>query len=344
MRIIYIGSAAGTSGQRAAALRRLGHEVQHVDPYAALPKSRVIRSWSFRSGAFGLARRVESYVTSQCQGKFDVLFVDNGELVSKRLVRRLQDVSRKSILYNLDNPFTPRDGRRWRLLKAALPSYDLFVTPRESSVTAAQQHGARETLRIWQSADELTHKPVSLSSAERRRYGSEVAFVGTWMPERGPFMKRLLDRGVPLRIFGPRWDRAAEFPLLRSCVTLGGLGDEEYVKAIAGTRIALVMLSEGNADLHTTRSVEIPSIGTLMCAPRTPDHCIMYDEDREAVFWEGADECADKCLALLEKPGLAAQIAQAGRERQKRNGNYNERALERVLDSVNGQGTGHVNL
>ena len=104
------------------------------------------------------------------------------------------------------------------------------------------------------------------------------------MPERGPFLLRLVERGVPLRIYGARWNLAPEYERLRACVASGNLVGDDYVKAIRGAEIAIGLLSKGNEDLHTTRSLEIPAIGTLFCAERTSEHLAMYEDGEEAVL------------------------------------------------------------
>ncbi|WP_395664793.1 hypothetical protein [Methylocella sp.] len=58
-------------------------------------------------------------------------------------------------------------------------------------------------------ADEAVHRPIELSAEDHARYDAEVVFVGTWMPERGPFMQRLVERGVPLRHLWPALEQGA---------------------------------------------------------------------------------------------------------------------------------------
>ncbi|MCK1616111.1 glycosyltransferase family 1 protein [Bradyrhizobium sp. 159] len=183
-------------------------------------------------------------------------------------------------------------------------------------------------------ADEIAHRSVDLSAAEKAKFTSQVSFIGTWMPERGPFLRHLIDRGVPLTIFGPRWDKAPEFSALKQHVRLGALSPEDYVKAVQCTSIAIGLLSKGNEDLHTTRSIEIPAIGTLFCAERTSEHIEMYTEGEEAIFWNSVEECANKCLGLLEDPPRIARISRAGHARALQNGYFNENLVNSVLRHV----------
>lgn len=335
MKVLYIGPDGGTCRQRRLALERLGHAVRVVDPFAALPRNRWIRAWSFRTGALGLSPLVERSVLARAgDGDFDVALVDSGELVGPGLVRLLKRRAGRVINYNPDHPFAARDGRRWRLFLKALPHYDLFITPRRSSAEAAVQAGARRVLQTDFAADELVHRPRELDPAARARFASEVAFVGTWMPERGPFLARLVEAGVPLKIFGPRWSKAPEYPVLEPHVVEGELDGEAYADAIRGAKIAIGLLSKGNEDLHTTRSLEIPALGVLLCAERTADHLAMYREGQEAVFFDDADECAAQCLALLRAPERIAAIAAAGLRRVRENRAFNEPLMAGFLEAA----------
>lgn len=334
-KILYVGPNDGTSRHRFRALQRLGHDVELVDPFRAIAGSSFWPAWGFKTGYAGLERTITRYVLGAIRSdRYDVVWVDNGETVGRHLARALRARCDHMVNHNLDNPFTGRDGWRWRLFLAALPVYDLFVTPRRSSQIAAMQAGAVRAVEMMQSADEEVHRLAVLTDADRQKFGSEVVFAGTWMPERGLFMKQLLQRGVPLRIIGPRWTKAPEYEVLAAVVTSAGMDDDTYVKVISGAKIAVGLLSSGNDDIHTTRSLEIPAIGTLFCAPRTPDHEKLYDDGKEAVFFRDADECADLCLALLADDPRRRAIASAGHARANRNQRYNERICSDILEAL----------
>jgi hypothetical protein len=336
-RILYIGPDGGNCRQRRRALERLGCEVTAVDPSRALPEGFWVRHWCHWTGALGFERRITRDLLSHIAGRsFDLAWLDPGDLAGPSAISAVRAAAPVVINFNLDNPFVSRDRNRWRLFRKALAEYDLCVYPRRSSVEAALLAGARRALLIDQAADEVENQPITLTPSDEARFASEVAFVGTWMPERGPFLARLVDRGVPLRIYGTRWRKAPEFPRLKSRIVLGHLGPEAYAKAIQGTKIAIGLLSKGNQDQHTTRSMEIPAMGALFCAERTADHVRLYKDGVEAVFWNDADECADRCLELLACPGRIRQIAQAGQRRVRQNRAFNETMLSRVLAEAMG--------
>ncbi len=331
MRILLLAPASGTSLHRFHALQRLGHDVHLVDPRPSSLSGRIARFWTHRTGALGSSALVMSHLAAKLDSRrYDIALVDGGELLGPEHIRLLRSVVPFVVNFNQDNPYVDAEGRRWQLFLRAVSSYDLVVTPRATSAAAAREAGAKRVIQVTFAADEVVHRPPE-PQPDR---SLDVVFAGTWMPGRGPFLVRLLELGVPLRIFGPRWTKAPEFGALSSVVTNGYLGDREYVDTIASAKIGLALLFAGNRDLHTTRSLEIPAIGTLLCAERTPDHAAMYRDGEEAVLWTDAEDCAAKCLELLRDEERIALIAKAGRERVLRNGCFNERVLAQILSEA----------
>ena len=333
--ILYVGRQTGTSGHRLAALRRLGFDVTLADPYAILPSNKLVRAWAYKSGALGLEGIVYAFLDTFLKGKsFDAALVDNGELLSARSVRRIRDAAKAVGVFNQDNPFTQRDGFRWRLLRKALPTYDIYITPRLSNVAQGYEVGARNVLRVWFSADEIAHKSRAINPRDDLPFTAAVSFVGTWMPERGPFMLKLIESGVPLKIFGARWSRDPNYDKLAPFVAGGELLGDDYAATIATSKVSLALLSQGNADLHTTRSLEIPTIGGLLLGKRTTEHLCLYREGEEAVFWDDAEECAEACMKLLQHDDLRQSIAAAGQIRALSNNHYNERWLSEMVQAL----------
>ena len=81
---------------------------------------------------------------------------------------------------------------------------------------------------------------------------------------------------------------------------------------IQKAKIALCLFAEDNLDTITARSIEIPAIGTLMVSLRTPALKKILIENREAVYFSDAKECAIKCEYYLNNPKLRKKIAAMG--------------------------------
>ncbi len=331
--ILYLGPDRGTCLHRAQALRRLGHKVTILNPYSFIPSGKWAQKWIVETGGLFFERAVEQGVLSSLpSSRFDLVYVDGGELVGPSLVRRLKDRFGTVINYNIDDPYGTRDRKKWRLYLKSVPFYDLVVVIRNLNVPEAKAAGARSVLLVSRAADEVAHAPRKLTSEEREHWASEVAFIGTWMPERGLFFRKLIQLGVPLTIYGDRWQKAKEWPVLRPYHRSAGLwDDEQYALAIQGSKVCLGLLSKGNRDLCTQRSFEIPFLNSVLCAERTSEHLELYREGEEAAFWKGPEECAKTCESLLSDERWRERIAASGRRRCIENGTINECVMARIV-------------
>jgi spore maturation protein CgeB len=60
----------------------------------------------------------------------------------------------------------------------------------------------------------------------------------------------------------------------------------------------------------------------------------MYEEGKEALFWDDPAECALKCEYALSNSDTRAAIAAAGRGRIHANGDFNERIMESIIGRI----------
>lgn len=334
LKILYLGGGSFYDDQ-CDALRRCGHDVRQIDPNLPWKENWFLWRWIYETGGVGVNRIACSKMANKIGDEhFDIAWVGGGALLSPSFLEALRRNCKLIINYNPDNPYVSRDRQLWRLFKTTVPNYDLIVVPRRSNIQQAIQAGAKNVRFEFFAADESVLLNIGDSDDRFYRRKQGVVFAGTWMPGRGAFLLKLIESGVPLRIYGQRWRRAPEYEKLRNCVVDAPAWGRAYREAIASAWIALGLLSEGNCDLHTTRSMEIPAIGAVFCAKRTSDHEELYDDKKEAVFWTGPEDCAQICLDLLSDAGRMKSIIRSGRARALENGHFNEKLVTKVLDAA----------
>jgi spore maturation protein CgeB len=248
-------------------------------------------------------------------------------------VQRLRTLNRPVILYNTDDPTGRRDGHRFDSLLRAVSYYDLCVTVRETTAAELLNHGARAVRHVWMSYDEIAHRPFNRLADIPAAFRSEVAFVGTWIPgeNRDQFLLSLIEKGISLSIWGDAWQKSPGWDAIQPFWRGRSIYGRDYVAAIQGAKLVLGLLSKGNRDLHTTRSVEIPYAGGLLLAERTTEHLKLYKDGKEAVFWADAEECAALCEQLLNDDQLRESIRARGAQKVRAAGLGNEDVLRDIL-------------
>ena len=338
MKILYIGDAFehSTSTHRANALRRLGHEITHINPRATLPHWRIVGGLSVRLG-YGIFAPLINQVVKKALTRqtFDLAWIDAGSELGPAVYHLLRRSGLRIINYNVDDPFSSRDGRKWNLYRKSVSLQDLTVVVREENVAEAKAAGARRVMRVYRSYDPVAHNPVVLTNAEKERWASEVSFIGTWMPERGPFLVRLLELGVPLTIRGDWWQKAPEWGKLKSAWKGPGIYGRDFVAATQVSRVALGLLSKGNRDRHTTRTAEVPFIGgAVFCAERTDEHERLFIHGKDAWLWRDAAECSAFCKKALIDEAARLRMAENARACIHGHGLSNDQVLAFILSNI----------
>jgi spore maturation protein CgeB len=237
------------------------------------------------------------------------------------------------ITFNNDNPY--EDGDRftlWRHYHRLIQFCDIncFARPSDLAFASTERVPNPNWIKFWYIHG--FHRPLQRIDEQ---FCNDVVFAGHYEPDgRAETMEYLLQAGVNLQLFGSEWESAGKHNLLTS-KEIRILHDEDYVKAIAGAKIGLVFLSHRNRDQYTIRCFEIPACGTMMIAPRTPVLQSLYNEDREAVFFESREELLDKIHFYLAHDDARSRIASAGHRRCVSGKNSNiDRAAE-MMDTAN---------
>lgn len=335
LNILYLGPISGTCLDRANAFRRLGHNVNHINLRELLPNSLWIDRVLWHLGGLLFEPLILQRLFKKLANcRFDLCYVDGGDLVSPKVINLLRQYAPKVINYNIDDPLGSRDGLRFVAYRKSLPFYDLCVVMRQKNVNEAINLGANQVLRVFMSADEVMHAPRVLIEEDYKNWESEILFIGTWMPERGSFILALIQQGLPITIRGSGWQKSPEWSRLKPFWKGPAVYGDDYAKAIQCAKVNLGLLSKGNRDEHTTRSLEIPALGGFLCANRTSEHLEMYEEEVEAFFWDDAEECAAMCRLALSDNVKRQLIAKAGQKRLNENGHYNERVLNKILNAA----------
>lgn len=334
LRIAYVGGGSGTSQQRAKALSRLGAHVIHIDPWKWIASNRLLQRLHLQTGYAFIGPVVDEKIFRGVQDAApDVIWVNHGEFLGRRVLARLRGVGAPIVNYVADNPFSSECRRPFARFRRAVDLYDLVVVVFDHVVPLVKAAGARRVIRRYISADEVAHLSHGAFPHELRY---DVTFVGTWHADgRGEIIAELVDRGVPISLWGDRWNRDRRWDTIKRAWRGPGLHDDkEYAEVLGASRICLGMVNHSAGNQHTNRSTEIPAIGSLLCAERTQEHVGMYEDGVEAFFWSTPAECAAACLDLLRDEPRRAAIAARGRDRALRNGYFNEPTLRGILGEL----------
>lgn len=340
LRIVFLGDLwpGGTSLQRRLTMEGLGHVVEGVDataprkPWAVeLPHRISCKLFRLGLNSFGPRDRNgenASILRLFRDAKWDVLWVEKGltiEAGTLAEVRRLQPRCR-IVGFSLDD-MSGRHNQSRQFLQS-LPLYDIYFTTKSYGVAELESLGAKRVCFVDNAYDSATHRPMPVTANDRTRFGGKVGFIGAYEAERGRSIECLAANGVPVRVWGAWWP--SNRPLFENRCLWG----DDYALATCAFDINLGFLRKINRDLQTTRSVEIPACGAFMLAERTEEHQALFEEGKEAEYFDSDEELLDKTRYYLSHENERKRIAAAGRQRCLSSGYSHEARLSKMLNIV----------
>ena len=226
-RVLLVGAHFGAEVEMQAyvhsALTELGCEVRPFDYQATRSVPHWLKRWIPRSiksllspRRFKVTEKVEAnlvdkdFIKACADFEPDLVFFLRGERVSGEAIQAVKQEGRKIINWISDEP------RFWleaEQRESFDPAFDVwFVADPEYG---EQLSNPRRVEILSMACDPKVHRPVELTDADRKQWGSRLVFVGGHAGEREPVLNAVADLG--LSIWGPRWDRT-EDPKVKACV------------------------------------------------------------------------------------------------------------------------------
>ena len=229
------------------------------------------------------------------------------------------------------------DYRLFTYWRAFAPLYDVFaVIQKEPFLSELAASGVANALYLPLAADPEAHKPLTLSPAEKQRFGADLSFMGAGYPNRRAAFRHLVRYG--LKIWGTEWDGD---PVLMPHVQMQGqrISTEDAVRIFNAATINLNLHSSVKAeeivpggDFVNPRTFEIASCGAFQLVDKRSLMPDLFAEDELALF-TSLHELEEKIAHFQTHPEERAAFAERGRNRVLSDHTYAAR-MRTLLDFV----------
>jgi len=351
LRVIYVGATDhyANAFRRAQALHKLGAEVVAIPKFPDKSRRlarltvRVLHHAGYPPDLTGANRRV---LEAAATGEYGILWVEQGGTLFARTLREAKRLCPELVRvhYCSDDCFGVCRAA-FRSYRATIPHYDLHFVPIDENIPQYLAAGARGVVRLRRGFCPDVHRPMGLTDQERKRLGSEVAFIGHWEQKRERDLAALIAAGIPTRVFGkPRhWRRGRFWKLIRPHFEPREVWGDDYARALSACKIGLCFLSKWNKDLANSRMFEIPACGAFMLCERNKENVRVFEEGREAEFFGTPEELVEKARHYLAHPDERKRIAAAGYVRCHRSGYDYASRMKWMLEQIS-QRCGSLNL
>ena len=335
--ILYIGSLNIHSNayRRFSALKSMGNIVTGVDIDSFIYKGAFIKfhhHLNFGPGILALNKEILGAVKKKVP---DIIWVDNRTFLIESTLKKIQKTSPDIKIINLiTDDATGSLKYQWRLCLKTAKYYDFHFVQRSVNIPELKKYGANRAELCYRSYDPEFHRPVILSDSDKLKYKTKVGFIGTYEKDREEYIAYLIKNGITVTVTGDGWPGCSQWPFIKPYYKGPSIYGEPYIKTINGMDISLHFLRHENRDEQDSRTFEIPACGVFMLAEKTALHLSLFEDGKEAVFFDTKEELLEKILFYMDNAAAREKISNAGLARCERSGYSHAERLKEVLNKI----------
>jgi len=241
----------------------------------------------------------------------DFIWIDGATNIYPWVLAKLKHINSKTkiIFFSEDDIIARHNTSHW--FKLGLHNYDFIFTTKTFNINELRSIGAKQVELISDSYCEEIHHPITLTSKEKITYLADVSAIGAYEQARYESLLYIASNGIKVNVWGGGWEGCVnKHPNLE--IQNKFLYNDEYSKAIRGSKINLNFLRKMNRDTITSRSIEIPACKGFMLAERTDRQKEIFNEGVEADYLSSDEELLKKIKFYLANDSKRIKIAENG--------------------------------
>jgi spore maturation protein CgeB len=250
--------------------------------------------------------------------------------LDRRAINDLKKLGAKTAFWFVE------DFRQMRYFTEIAASYDYFFHIQGQEIISLLDGLGANHCFLPVAAHPPCHHPLGLSPQQKKTLGAPVGFMGAAYPNRVKILASLLERGLPLKIWGVDWPTHG---VLGAALQENRyISSREIVRIYNACPIILNLHSSpqaqtpiGNVDFINPRTFEIGACNGFQLVDRAPGLEYFFAEGTEIATFSSEDELLEKAAFYLKHPALRERMAAAAREKVLSRHTYYHR-MEKLLD------------
>jgi spore maturation protein CgeB len=290
------------------AVRSLGHDVipfndrDHIFPGRLRTKIHLLQKLSVRAinrGLLKLAARTQP----------DVVLITGGHRITPRALLRLSRQKAKTVLWTTDAP-RPAD-----MMFTTASYYHAIFCQGTEYVDRFHRLDIQEPRWLPMACDPETHRRVDLPEGEKGRFGSDIAFVGSYYPHRAESLQQV--SAFKPGIWGPGWDVLPQDSPLRPFLRGAHTTPETWIRIYSASKMVLSIHyrdPQAGFPVHqaSPRVFEAMACGAFVLTDRQKDVVTLFRDGVHLVTFDDDRDLRNKVDHFLQHPEERERIAAAG--------------------------------
>jgi spore maturation protein CgeB len=268
----------------------------------------------------------------------DLILILKGETLTKEALFKIKKKGFVLANWFMDSVYSPH----WKsFVEEFSPCYDFFFIIDSLDVLKYVKIGAKYIYCLPLAFDPTIHKTITLKDNEKQKYGSNLTFVGTVIPNRKEILEAIINFG--LNIWGPRTNVYGSWvdkkSALSRCYRGGPIFGQEVVKIYNASKIVVSIDSLfGNKIFSVTpRVFEVAGCGSFHICNFNKQLSKFFEIGKEIVCFNTKEDLKRLVKYYLENEDERAAIAYSGQKRAYRDHTY-ARRIEEMGSFLQGSG------
>lgn len=256
------------------------------------------------------ARINSEFLRAVKKDRYDLVIVNNGWHLTAPTIDEVKKNAGHVVLWSTDELYNKVFSSF--IHPDSYPRYDCVFSQRRHLFDSYRAKGLEklEYLPLFYYPE---HHPVTTSEEEKKTWGSDIAFMGTWSKEREKMIDAL--SGLNVRIWGGYWQKSSREFREKFTITSKIAWLEDMSRVVNSTKIIIDALTKEQHDQINMKNLQIPACGGFLITSKTDKIVEMFAEDREVVCYETYGELRRKCEYYLLHEDERRAIASRAHEK-----------------------------
>lgn len=309
------------------AIEKLGHSLISFEDRAFMipgrlrKKVQLLQDWD-------LKRLNNKFFSLAFHNIPDLCLVTGGHRIFPKTVEKIKSMGIKTALWTTDPPvdFQP-------IINAA-PFYDFIFFAGTEAQKFLAETGIKNTHWLPFACDPEFHKPVAVTLEEKKKWGSDITFVGSFYPNRYQIFEEIHDLNI--KIWGPGWDKLPHGSSLRDSAIDIQLKPEEWKKIYCSSKIILVIhYQDGKIPCYqaSPKVYETLASKSFLLVDDQRDVKSLFEEGKHLVIFKDIKDLREKIDYYLNHSKDREQIALNGYKEAVQKHTFVHR-IERLIKTI----------
>jgi len=289
-------------------IMRLGHELIPFDDRAFIIPGRLRKSVRFLQD-IDLNRLNNRLISLASSTNPDLCLVAGGNRILPETVQKIKSQGIKAVLWTIDAP------RHFQPILAAVPDYDFIFCGGTEAQELLARARIKKTYWLPFACDPDIHKPADVNPEEKKKWGSDVSFIGSYYPNRAQALEKLAD--FDLKVWGPGWNKLAHKSPLKKFTRDTQLKPKEWIKIFSSSPINIVIHFQDGETLcyqAAPRVYEVLACQGFLLVDDQRDVQSLFQDGKHLVIFKNTEDLRKKITYYLKQPEERKKIASQGYE------------------------------